>query len=127
MADMPPRIAVFAALLVLTATASVSAKSARTSFDGYWSILIVTDAGSCDPAYRFGLRIAGGRLFYDGVAGVILSGKVDTRGNVRVSLRQGDSIAQGNGLLSESSGSGGWQGASPTARCSGHWLAARGE
>jgi hypothetical protein len=127
MADMAPRMAVFAALLVFTATASASAKSARTSFDGYWSILIVTDAGSCDHAYRFGMRIAAGQLFYDGAGGVTLSGRVDTRGNVRVSLRQGDSIAQGSGQLSESSGSGGWQGASPTARCSGHWLAARGD
>ena len=89
--------------------------------------MIVTDAGSCDPAYRFGLRIAGGQLFYDGIASVTLSGRVDMRGKVRVSLRQGDSIAQGSGQLSESSGSGGWQGASPTARCSGHWLAARGD
>jgi hypothetical protein len=127
MADMPPQMAVFAALLVLTATASVSAKSTRTRYDGYWSILIVTDAGNCDHAYRFGLRIAGGRLFYDGVAGVELSGRVDARGNVRVGLHQGDSTAQGTGQLSESSGSGGWQGASPTARCSGHWLAARDE
>jgi hypothetical protein len=127
MADMSPRMAVFAALLVITATAPVAAKSARTSFDGYWSILIVTDAGSCDPAYRFGLRIAGGQLFYNGVSGVELSGRVDVRGRVRVTLRQGDSAAQGSGQLSESSGSGGWQGASPTARCSGHWLAARGE
>jgi hypothetical protein len=127
MADMAPRMAVLAALLFFTATTPVPAKSARTSFDGYWSILIVTDAGSCDHAYRFGLRIAGGRLFYDGVANVELSGRVDARGNVRVGLRQGDSIAQGTGQLSESSGSGSWQGASPTARCSGHWLAARGE
>jgi hypothetical protein len=120
-------MAALSVLLVLTAAPGVSAKTKRTRFDGYWGILIVTDAGSCEPAYRFGLRIAGGQLFYDGGAGVALSGRVDAKGNVRVGLRQGDSIAQGSGQLSESAGSGYWQGASPTARCSGHWLAERGE
>jgi hypothetical protein len=34
---------------------------ARTSFDGNWSVLIVTDAGQCDRAYRYGLVIRDGR------------------------------------------------------------------
>ncbi len=85
----------------------------------------MTDAGTCDRAYRYGLRIAGGQLYYDGGMGVTLSGRVTPNGNVRVSLRQGDAAAQGSGRLSRSAGAGRWQGASPNMRCSGHWQAER--
>jgi hypothetical protein len=37
----------------------VSLNSARsqTSIDGPWSVLIITDAGDCDRAYRYGVTI----------------------------------------------------------------------
>ena len=35
---------------------------ARTPFDGNWSVLIVTDAGDCDRAYRYALVIRDGRV-----------------------------------------------------------------
>jgi hypothetical protein len=55
----------------------------------------------------------------------VLSGQVDVRGNVVVSLRYGESTAQGSGTLTESDGEGRWQGASSTSRCSGRWEAER--
>jgi len=64
MIDVALRRFVLATVLVLAATISGSAKTktSRTSFDGSWSVLIMTDAGTCDRAYRYGLRIAGGQL-----------------------------------------------------------------
>ena len=125
MIDVTLRRLMLAGALVLAATISGAAKAGGTSFDGSWSVLIVTDAGTCDRAYRYGMRIAGGRLHYDGGMGVGLSGQVTPEGNVRVYLRQGGAAAQGSGRLSRSAGSGRWQGASPNLRCSGHWQAER--
>jgi hypothetical protein len=31
--------------------------AARTAFDGRWTVVISTRSGSCDPQYRFGVRI----------------------------------------------------------------------
>jgi hypothetical protein len=118
------RLAV-AAALVLAATVPGSTKSSRTNFDGSWSVVIMTDAGTCARAYRYGLRIVGGQLHYDGGMGVALSGQVTPNGSVRVYLRQGDAAAQGSGQLSRSAGAGRWQGASPNLRCSGRWHAER--
>ena len=114
-----------ACVLVLAATVSGSAKTTRTSFDGSWSVLIITDAGTCDRTYRYGIRIAEGQMHYDGGMGVVLSGQVTPKGNVRVMLSQGDAVAQGSGRLSKFTGSGKWQGASPNLRCSGRWQAER--
>jgi hypothetical protein len=116
-----------ACVLVLAATVSGSAKTTRTSFDGSWSVLITTDAGTCDRTYRYGIRIAEGQMHYDGGMGVVLSGQVTPKGNVRVKLSQGDAVAQGSGRLSKSTGSGEWQGASPNLRCSGRWQAERSQ
>jgi hypothetical protein len=125
MIDVTLRRLMLATVLVLATTVSGSAKATRTGFDGSWSVLIITDAGTCDRAYRYGVRIAGGQLHYDGGMGVVLSGQVTPNGNVSVSLSQGDAVARGSGRLSRSAGSGRWQGASPNLRCSGHWQAER--
>ena len=116
---------VLPALALLAAAAPASARPAQSSFDGRWSVVIVTDAGSCDSSYRYGLVVAGGRITYAGDSGVMISGGVDPRGRVSVSLRYGQAAAQGNGRLSGSGGGGRWQGQSSGARCSGHWLAER--
>ena len=125
MTDVTLRRLMLATVLVLATTVSGSAKASRTSFDGSWSVVIVTDAGTCNRAYRYGIRIAGGQLHYDGGMSVALSGQVTPNGNVGVSLSQGGAVARGSGRLSRSAGSGRWQGASPNLRCAGHWQAER--
>jgi hypothetical protein len=112
-------------LALLAATAPGSARSTQSSFDGHWSVVIITDAGSCDRSYRYGLRVSHGRIQYEGGSGVMVSGGVDPRGRISVSLRYGQAAAQGSGRLSRSDGAGHWQGASSGARCSGRWLAER--
>src|SRR5690348_15940033 len=92
--------------LVVAATVAVAAKTpharapkpkpaAAMNFDGRWSVVIITDAGPCDRAYRYGVRIAGGRIHYDGDSAAVINGQVDARGNVVVSLRYGQSGANG--------------------------------
>jgi hypothetical protein len=111
--------------VLLAAAAPASARSAHASADGRWSVIIITDAGTCDRSYRYGLVVSRGRIRYEGDSNVIISGGVDPRGRVSVSLRYGQSAAQGSGRLSGSDGEGRWQGASSGSRCSGHWLAER--
>ena len=122
--------------LVVAATLAVAAKTpharapkpkpaAAMNFDGRWSVVIITDAGPCDRAYRYGVRIAGGRIHYDGDSAAVINGQVDARGNVVVSLRYGQSGANGSGHLTESDGEGRWQGASTSSGCSGRWEAER--
>jgi len=96
-----------------------------TNFDGRWSVVIITDAGPCDRAYRYGVRISGGRITYAGDSAAVINGQVDARGNVVVSLRYGQSSANGSGHLTESDGEGRWQGASTSSSCSGRWEAER--
>ena len=138
MPHMPPRRVILSILLVLATTLAVSAKTPRArtpppqpkaapaiSYDGRWSVVIITEAGGCDRAYRYAVRISGGRIYYDGDSAAVINGQVDARGNVVVSLRYGQSAANGSGRLTESDGEGRWQGASTSSSCSGRWEAER--
>jgi hypothetical protein len=116
-----------AVMLATTLSAGARTPSGQRSFDGSWSVLIVTDYGSCERAYRYGLQISNGRVFYQGGSGVDISGRVSPRGQVSVQVRQGDQQATGTGRLSETSGGGRWSGASPNQQCGGHWEAERRE
>jgi hypothetical protein len=104
--------------------ASTSAKG-QSSFDGSWSVLIVTDSGNCDRAYRYGVRIERGRISYTGEVGIEFSGRVERDGRVAVTVRWGEQRASGTGRLTGNRGSGTWRGRSPTGECSGYWEAER--
>ncbi len=54
-----------------------------------------------------------------------MTGTVSPSGAVKVSIRMGDKGAQGTGRLSESAGSGTWQGAAASNTCTGRWEAER--
>jgi hypothetical protein len=101
------------------------ARPAQTRFDGTWSVLVVTEQGTCDRAYRYSLRIVQGVVYYDGEAGITMNGGVDAGGRVTVSLSRGQQSAQGSGQLSGDNGTGTWIGRSPTTVCSGYWEAER--
>ena len=125
MLAMSPKRILLSTLVLLAATAPGSARSTQSSFDGRWSVVIITDAGTCDRSYRYGLVVSHGRISYGGDSGVTISGGVDPRGRVSVSLSYGQSAAQGSGRLSRSNGAGRWQGEASGSRCSGRWLAER--
>ena len=116
--------AVLAVLAFSTAPASRSPMSApKPSFDGSWSVLIVTEKGKCDRAYRYPVKIENGAVGYAGSASFTVSGKVDPRGAVVVTVARGSQSATGTGRMSDSDGTGTWTAAS--GDCSGTWTAER--
>jgi hypothetical protein len=113
-----------AGLTIAAALVSTPAP-ARTIFDGNWSVLIVTQSGPCDRAYRYGLSIQNGAVFYQGSLSVNLNGRVSGNGNVSVRVSAGSQGASGRGRLSRNSGSGSWRGIGSAGSCSGTWTADR--
>jgi hypothetical protein len=93
-------------------------------FDGYWSVLIVTRSGACDPSFRTAVNISNGIV--SGGGGANISGRVSNGGAVSVSVSAGDQYASGSSRLSRNSGSGSWRGRGSRGVCSGSWSASRG-
>jgi hypothetical protein len=114
-----------AATLALVCAASIpSLADASTPYDGRWSVLIVTQRGTCDRAYRYGVDIVDGRVIYTG--GIVnMSGTVNRRGRVRVDVASNGAYATGFGRLFRSTGHGEWRGRSGASTCSGYWEAER--
>jgi hypothetical protein len=117
------------ALLAIPLTAASAAPAVRAAasvaqFDGNWSVSIVTDSGSCDRGYRYALRIANGRIYYDNPS-FNINGQVNARGQVSVTVGAGGQSASGTGRLSRDYGEGTWIGRSASDQCSGHWEAER--
>src|ERR1700704_6993097 len=96
------------AIAVLAAVAAPGAADARKAgaagYDGIWNVLIITQAGSCDPAYSYPFRGSGGRILSMGPANV--SGSVGRGGAVVVRILAGGRTASGNGRLAGSTGGG---------------------
>jgi hypothetical protein len=98
--------------------------SAQRAFDGQWSVLIVTQRGNCDRAYRYGVSIRNGGIYYDG--GIVnFSGRVAGNGAVSVRVTSGSAYAIGSGRLNRNIGNGRWNGRSGVDQCSGYWTAER--
>src|SRR5262249_4632298 len=107
------------AAVALGATLLAQGARAGTGFDGNWSVLVVTESGSCDAAYRYGVTVEDGAVHYRGESGIDLSGRV------RVAIGRGEQSAEGTGRLTAEGGSGTWSGRSATNRCTGRWQAER--
>ena len=121
----PARLLPLLSVLACTAAFAPAPAAARINYDGNWSVLIVTNNGPCDRAYRYGLSIRNGRVFYDGSAGVNVDGRVAPNGRVQVRVWAGSQSASGAGRLSSNYGSGMWQGAGSASSCAGSWTAER--
>jgi hypothetical protein len=111
---------------VLAAALSSAVPAAAQSFDGQWSVSIITRRGACDPSYRIGVLIRGGQVYYMGGGGVAVSGRVARSGAVAVSVASGGQSASGSGRLRGNGGSGVWRGQGSAGVCSGVWAASRG-
>jgi hypothetical protein len=112
---------IFAAAAMLLTFVGTGAASAA-SYDGLWQVIIITEAGSCDAAYSYPFRIAGGRITSAGSFDV--SGRV-SGGGVQVRISAGGSVANGTGRLGGGSGSGRWTARLSGGNCSGRWQATR--
>jgi hypothetical protein len=121
----PVTILSAAAMLVSMAIPAGSAPIAasKANFDGAWSVLIVTQKGTCDRAYRYPVQIQNGTVGYAGSASFTVSGKVGDAGAVTVTVARGSQSATGTGRMSATDGSGIWTAAS--GECSGTWTAER--
>ena len=95
--------------------------STVASYNGDWSVVIMTQKGECDRAYRYPLKIQDGVVAYGGGADFTVSGKVAKNGVVTVRVSRGSRSAAGAGQLAENGGSGKWSGGA----CSGTWSAER--
>jgi len=110
---------------VLAAVVPPASTRAAGSFDGAWKVTIITQAGNCDPAYSYPVKVEGGRVSYSGDGSFDISGRVGDAGAVSVAIARGDQKASASGKLSANSGSGQWSGKSSSMECSGRWEASR--
>src|SRR5947209_13693183 len=93
------------------------------SYDGVWSVVIITRAGICDPSYRYPIRISNGHVVNAGKSQVQISGRVGKNGAVVVNVSSEGKSAVGTGRLAANTGGGSWSGGN--GACSGVWQAER--
>lgn len=109
-----------AGAIVACAISAGSIVPASASFDGTWTVSIVTTKGVCDPGMALPIQISDGRVA-SAVSQVGVSGRVAQGGSITVTVIQGLKRAFGIGKLADASGSGTWRG----GPCSGTWTASR--
>lgn len=109
-------------LAIVATTATSGIATARTVYDGAWSLSIVTQRGACDR-YNFPVQISNGNVTFPGL--VRAGGRVSRKGGVHVTVAAMGKSASGSGRLTLGSGSGRWTGRSGNDRCSGTWTAQR--
>ena len=111
------------AMLAAATVPASPAPAGKPNFDGAWSVLIVTEKGTCDRAYRYPIKIENGTVDYAGSASFTVTGKVGANGAVTVTVARGNQSASGTGRMSLTDGTGRWSTAS--GECSGTWSAER--
>ncbi len=109
------------AVIATVGTLISSTSFAGPSYDGVWSVLVQTEKGDCDPAYRYPIRIANGHLINAGDAAFTITGAVAPTGAITVTVSAAGKSANGSGRLAGAGGGGSWTGGS----CSGSWSAER--
>src|SRR5262245_42744536 len=109
------------ALALATSLLASAPATSKPNFDGLWSVVIITEKGSCDRAYRYPIRITGGNLLAAESVPARLSGRVTDAGVVNVTVAAGSKSAIGTGRLAGAAGIGSWKGGD----CAGTWQAER--
>jgi hypothetical protein len=98
------------------------AARAANSYDGNWTVTIMTQAGNCPSSLRYGVRVARGRVYADGQSYQV-NGTVAPNGATRVTVSEQGQSASGTGRLSANAGAGRWR--TSTGQCAGQWTAER--
>ena len=106
-----------AAVLAVSPLSSASAKSA---YDGAWSLDFATQRGTCST-YHFDVNITNGVVSHPNL--VRFTGRVAPNGQVNASVTVTNKHAAGSGKLKQASGRGTWTGYDGSDRCSGTWTA----
>lgn len=107
--------------LSVAAIGGLAPATSAPSYDGLWSVVIVTERGTCDRAYRYPIRISRGSVVNAGDSPATITGRVGGNGTVTVTVSHGNQRATGSGRLNGAAGSGSWSGGD----CSGRWEAER--
>ena len=102
-----------------------TAAEARTSYDGPWNLVFVTQRGSCDATYNFSVNVTDGVVSHPNL--VRFTGHVAKSGAVHASVTVVDKYASGSGKLTGDTGRGVWSGRAAGERCSGYWTAQRSQ
>jgi hypothetical protein len=94
------------------------------TFDGLWTVAIVTQQGPCDRSYRYPARIVGSRVSQANAdPSYRLYGAVSRGGAIRVIVVRGSQWADGRGRLTDGHGAGNWT--TSGGQCAGQWTADR--
>ena len=99
-----------------------AANAQASTFDGVWSVQVITDRGDCGRVYRYPVIIENGCARYAGPEALNVSGQVAAGGAVRGIIAQGPDRAYVTGRLGGPFGQGTWATAGGRA-CSGRWNA----
>lgn len=119
------RLAIVATIGMASVVALGDSAQARSPSDGYWSVLISGQSGSCQGGtYRYSLQIVNGIIHYPG-SDARITGRVGSKGSVYVRVWTSDRSALGSGRLSRNVGWGAFRGQSPSGMCAGTWSAQR--
>jgi hypothetical protein len=118
---MKPAITIgITAAFLSAASVLPAAASARTPYDGAWSLDFATQRGQCST-YHFDVNITDGIVSHPNL--VRFTGRVAPSGAVRASVAVQNKVAAGSGRLALTTGRGTWSGQDGSARCSGVWTA----
>jgi hypothetical protein len=107
-----------ATTVALVAAVSFVTGAAAMTFDGEWSVHIVSTSSTCGDGQTVSIGINNGQVSSSMVQA---SGHVADAGSISVALVSGVKRATGFGRLTGTSGSGTWRG----TMCSGTWTASR--
>ncbi len=119
------KFALAAALLLETTVAGNTLPASASTTDGTYSVMIITEKGSCGRAYLDNVNVSHGQVAYQGGAPIDVAGTVAPNGTIRVSIKTGSQGAKGTGRLVASGGRGIWHGNGARGECAGRWIASR--
>jgi hypothetical protein len=119
------KLALAAALLLETTVAGNTLPASASTSDGSYSVIIITEKGTCGRAYLDNVNVSHGRVAYQGAAPIDVAGTVAPSGAIRVSIKAGSQGANGTGRLLASGGRGVWHGHGSSGECAGRWIASR--
>ena len=86
---------VYAGLSALIAVSSVCAAFAGSSYDGHWTVQLVTIRGDCQPSASWEVGVAASRISESGAFQA--TGAVDPRGRVRLDVVSGQDRVSARG------------------------------
>lgn len=111
--------------LALAIAGTAGHASAQAAYDGLWSVLIITEQGTCDRGYRYAVRIRKGSVGHadPSSSSFNIRGRVKGGGGICVSVTRGDKRADGCGRMTRNAGAGRWR--SSKGECAGMWTAER--